>query len=258
MPQPVDLEGLRELFKDDRTHSAIGKVTQLGLSADRSQLRAQCKVLSQDREVIATVAWDSIGPDSGSLQFPVVGDLVLLLFCEGDDDHIYLIKRLSNDEDLIPAQATDGHMVHRSLPGKKLYLASDFNILLGLGGDNPEPNEPLVLGNVLTEFLIDTFVQLETLSAKVAELSAEVSTLAQEAASHTHGYIDNIGSPPVPTPSTTDPPGNSSAFDDVATAADDILMDAEEVETELAALRAEPVESGEILSDLAFTEKGGA
>jgi hypothetical protein len=257
MAQALDLEGLREIFKDQRTHGAVAKVVKLGLSSDRSILRAQCHVLSQERDVIVTVCWDACGPNAGSFQFPQVDDLVILQFLEGDDEQIYLTKRLSTNIDKIPIQATEDHMIHRALSGKNLWLASDTKILIGLGGEeDPEPDEPLVLGNVLQQLLIDTFTQVELLSAKVAELAEQVSELASATASHTHGYVDNTGSPPVPTPSTTDPT-TSGPFDDVASAVDTIKSDVEGVGTDLAELREEPIESGNILSDLAFTEKGG-
>lgn len=257
MGQPLDLEGLREIFKDGRSHGVVAKVVKLGLSQDRSILRAQCHILTQERDVIATVAWDACGPDAGSFQFPLVDDLVLLQLMEGDDEQIYLVKRLSTNIDKIPTQATQGHMIHRALSGKQIWISSDTGILIGLGGENdPIPDEPLVLGNVLTQLLVDAFTQIELLSAKVAELSEQVSTLADETASHTHGYMDadTMAGPPIP--KNTDPP-TSGPFDAVKSAADGIQSDAEGIESDLADLRAEPIESGDIVSDLAFTEKGG-
>src|SRR5690349_13948872 len=102
MGVPLDLEALRSVFADKKTNAAVGKVVKLGLASDKSVLRAQCRILSQDRDVIAKVCWDASGPDAGSFQFPQVDDLVLILFAEGDDNQGYVVKRLSTNIDKIP------------------------------------------------------------------------------------------------------------------------------------------------------------
>jgi hypothetical protein len=145
---PVDLQSLKEIFSDQSSHIVVGKVLKLELAADRSVLLSQCQVLTQDRTVIARVCWDAIGPNAGVIQFPIVGDIVLLEFAEGDHEQCYLTKRLSNKTDKIPIQAVNGDIVSRSLAGKKNYLLSDTKICLGKGGAS-DPTEPLVLGTVM-------------------------------------------------------------------------------------------------------------
>lgn len=153
MGQPLDLEALRKVFEDNKTHIAVAKVLQVELASDRSVLLAQCDILTQDRKVIAKVTWDSIGDGGGFVQFPQADDLVLLAIAEGDDEQCFVIKRLSSNVDKIPAKATGGDTVVQALAGKKLHLLSDTKILLGKGA--ADPMEPLVLGNVLLNALTD-------------------------------------------------------------------------------------------------------
>lgn len=275
MPNPVDLESLREMFSDKKMHIVVAQVKKLGLASDRSVLRAQCLILTQEREVIARVCWDACGPSSGSFQFPQVGDMVLLEFAEGSDEQIYLTKRLSNKEDVIPTQAVEGDMVHRALPGKKLYLLSDTKTLIGRGGIHLAPDEPLVLGNLLKEFL-STVLQaqstqaqelatmadaLKTLTDDLKEVTDELNTMATDLATHTH---------PTAAPGSPSPPTTAAAY--VASAikyatgssamttagnametAKTAMEDAEEVYSNQ---KSSPVDDGEILSDVACTEKG--
>lgn len=148
---PTDLEALKSIFADRRTHLAIGKVIETELASDRSCLYARCDVLTQDREVIAKVCWDACGPNAGVFQFPQADDLVLLAFAEGDNEQCFLTNRLSSRVDKIPTQASSGDLVMRALAGKNTHLLSDTKIYLGKGSVTPA--EALVLGNVLKTFL---------------------------------------------------------------------------------------------------------
>lgn len=222
MSAPADIETLRSIFADRRTHVAVGKVVKLGLASDRSVLRAQCRVLTQERDVVARVCWDACGPNSGSFQFPQVDDLVLLEFSEGDDNQVYLTKRLSNKTDKIPAQATGGHMVHRALSGKKLYLCSDEAILIGSGGAS-DPSEAMVLGDTL-KTLLDNLIDT-------------VNTALGAIASGPVG-LGNLGAP-VPTDAA------------LASALNSAVSDLEDFKSTYLT-----TEATNILSQLAFTERG--
>lgn len=156
MGKGLPLEELKEVFRDDRQHIGIGKIKKLALLSDKSALRVQVAMWpDEEREIIATMSWDAVGPDSGNFTFPVVDDLVLVAFAEGDPDQAFVIKRLTSKTDTIPPKATEGHSVMQALAGKKAYVASDDKILLGKR--NSEPTEPLVLGNVLKTFLTEFF-----------------------------------------------------------------------------------------------------
>jgi hypothetical protein len=150
MPVGNELEMLRELLSDNAIHIAIGKITGLELASDRSVLRVKVAMLPENREVVARMTWEQVGPESGIFGFPVVGDLVLLAIAEADINQIFVIKRMTSKEDKIPLQAVDGSTVIRALAGKKTHVISDEAILLGRGGET-DPDEPLVLGNVFAE-----------------------------------------------------------------------------------------------------------
>jgi hypothetical protein len=139
------------MFRDTRQHIALGKITKLGVADDRSCLRVQAKLLDpsveEDREVVAVMAWDDVGPECGVIRFPEVDDLVLLAFVDGHADECYVIKRLTSQEELIPLKALDGHTILAALAGKNVYLTSDTKIFIGMP-DN-EGTEPLVLGDIL-------------------------------------------------------------------------------------------------------------
>jgi hypothetical protein len=214
--RPLDLEGLREVFKDNRTHVALATVDKLELATDNSVLKAKCTVLGQGRVVIARVTWGAIGPNAGFIQFPVVGDVVLLAFGEGDDEQAFLIARLSNSTDKIPTNAAAGGTIMRALAGLPAWVTSDTKINLSRGVTAPTEN--LVLGQVFKTFM----------SAVLAELKAQADTLA----SHTH--IGNVGYP-------TSAPVQASAITAHGTAFN--------------AKKSSPIDDSAILSDVSFTQK---
>ena len=152
MGKAFDLEGLRSILSDQReTHIAVAKVLQMELESTRSTLFAKCKILTQDRDVVAKVAWSACSNGGGLFQFPQVNDLVLLVFAEKDAEQCFLVSRLSSYEDSIPADASNGNMVLKAFDGKKLFLQS--NTKVNIGKSAGDLTEPLVLGEVLKEFL---------------------------------------------------------------------------------------------------------
>lgn len=214
------LEELRAMLKPTESWVAVAQITQLALAADRSVWRAKCSVFPEGHEVIARMSWGQVGPDSGIFGPATVGDMVLIAFAEGTEDQAFVIGRLSSKEDKIPAQAGEGHNIMKALAGKKLYLSSDTRILLGLGTHGADPDEPLVLGNVMRD-LMSAFL-------------AECSTMAESIKDHKH-----ICSPPGYLSQT---PDNESDFGDNADNFD--------------AFKATPVDDNLMNSDLVFTEKG--
>jgi hypothetical protein len=145
-----------------------------------------------------------------------VGDIVLLAFGDGDAEQGYVISRMSNSTDTIPATAHDGSTVVRALEGLNAWLTSDTAIFLSRG--DTEPTENIPLGQVLKTLLSQTLAELKSLS----------DTLA----SHTH--IGNLGYP-------TAPPVQAAAI----TAHGTVFN----------AKKANPVDNEGILSDVSFTEK---
>ena len=189
----IDLELLKRALSDNRVHIALGKILILEVSQDRSILRVKVCVYPESREVVAMMSWEHVGPDCGIFVFPVVGDLVLVAFAEGDEEQAIVIKRLTSKEDKIPVQALDGHTVIKALGGKKAEVLSDTAVLLGRGG--ADPAQPLVLGTVF----------------KTA-YSSDLQACA------VHKHIGNLGY-------YTAPPDNAATFTALkASPVDDILM----------------------------------
>lgn len=198
-----DLESFREVFADRRVHIAIGQIKKLMLATDRSVLRVLVSILPEEREIVARMSWAVVGEESGFFQFPRPDDLVIVGMAE-DEEHSFVLLRLTTKEDKIPLRAADGHMVAKALTGKELWLTSDTKINLSKGDDAPTEN--LVLGQVFKSMMSD---------------------LIQLIADHTH--VGNLGY-------ATSPPQTATDF---------------------LAIKADPVDNGGVLSDIAFTEKGG-
>ena len=216
MGMPIDLETLREIFKDTRQHVAIGQILRLSIPEDRSVVNAFVSVWPEQREVIAKMTWEAVGPDAGIFMLPVAGDLVLLAWADGDDDTINVIKRFTSREDKIPVNALTGDIVLKANSGKRGWFTA-LKIFLTKG--DAEPTENLVLGQQLKTLL-------SYLLLKLKDQATEIST---------HHHIGNLGYP-------TSAPNQSAAFVQFAADFDDV--------------KSSPVDDELILSDVAFTEKG--
>lgn len=230
MAAGTDLEQFREIFKDQRQHIAVAKIVRLSMASDRSVLMCEVSVWPEERIIIAQMTWDAVGPESGVFFFPVVGDLVLVAFAEGDVEHAFVIKRLTSREDKIPLKAGEGDLVLKALTGKLGWISA-FKIYLTKS--HTAPTENLVLGQQLKTLLSGTLAKLQALSNKVEALSTEIST-------HTHA--GNLGYP-------TSPPNTAAAFTSLAT-------DFTGLGEDFDAFKTSPVDDEAILSDVAYTEKG--
>jgi len=207
---------LKEIFKDDRTYLILGLVKRLHLASDRSYLKVEVETIPEQRKIIATMAWENVGPESGDFEFPSPGDLCIVCNVEGDDDQAYVIRRLSSRSDKIPNTALAGDKVSRALAGKKFWLTSSTRINLSRG--DTEPTENLVLGQIFKTF--------------ASSLLTSLATFAQNTADHVH--IDSLGY-------ITQKPVTEALF--------------LERKGEYDSLRASPIDDQAILSDLSFTEK---
>jgi hypothetical protein len=152
------IEQLREMLKDNRVHLAVGQIKKLMLASDRSVLRVMVSILPEQREIVARMAWSTLGASSGMLQLPNVDDLVLVGNADGDEDACFVIAKLSNKEDKIPANAAAGDMVAKANTGTKAWLTSDTKINLSRG--DQAPTENLVLGQVFKQLMSDILHQL--------------------------------------------------------------------------------------------------
>jgi hypothetical protein len=209
-------QSIKEILRDESLHICLAQVKKLHLASDRSFLKVTVLVFPEQRNIIATMAWDAVGPDSGDIVFPAVDDMVLVAQANGDDDQAYVIKRLSSRLDKIPEIAADGSKVQRTLPGKKFWNISDTRI--NLSRALTEPTENLVLGQVF--------------KAMMSSLLASLKLNAQNDADHLH--IGNLGY-------YTFKPNIETEF----------LNRKDEYDT----LKTSPIDDEVVLSDLSFTEK---
>lgn len=210
-----DLESLKSLFQDQRSHIALGKITKLMPAKDRSVLRVMVEIWPERREIVARMTWEMVGPSSGIFGFPVKNDLVLVAFADGDDDHVFVIKRLTSKEDKIPATALTGDLVLKALAGKKAWLTATK---IYLSKADTVPTENLVLGQKLKTFITDLNTILKSLVDQISQITV----------------AGNLGYP-------TSTPNNAAAITAIKTQLDD-LMSAN-------------ITNSAILSDVSYTEK---
>jgi hypothetical protein len=223
MMRGAGLEELKEIFKDTATHLALGQIRTIAVSSDRSNVNVLVAVFPDQRESICRLSWDLIGSEGGAFLMPDAGDLVIVGFPDRDEDGGVVLKRLSNREDKIPQTALDGSLVLKSKPGKKVWVTASDKIFLSNG--DSAPSENLVLGQ-----------QLKTL---LAGILTELKELGDLLANHTHtvtGVTPGLSSLP------TQPPLQSASITSSALEFDN--------------LKSSQVESEQILSSFAFTEKG--
>lgn len=213
----LDLEGLKAIFADKRQHIAIASILKIELASDRSHLKCLVSIFPEQRQMIAKMTWESAGPNSGIFQFPAPNDIVLVAFADGDENQLFVIRRLTSKEDKIPMQAVGGDTSMISLTGKRVWITSDNKIYFSKG--TGEPTEPLVLGNVLKTLL--SFI-LQTLAA-----------LCEKVSMHTHP--GNLGYP-------TGAPNEAADFITI--------------QNQFNEKKSDPVDNSGILSNFVFTEKG--
>jgi hypothetical protein len=258
----TDLELFKSILQDDTVHITLGKVERVTVAKDDTSVALECLDVLHGTKVVCTQSWEAVGHRTGSGDLPDVGDILLIVYAGGDLDHAFAIRRLASSEEPLPQQIKDGHYVLKSKVGKKLYLGSDTKVEIGNAESGQECTEPLLLGAVMKSLLSDFMTQVATLSQDVKDLSGvvndlagEVNTLATDVSTHQH---------PTAAPGPPSPPITAAAF--VATAAQatqtgndatSVGSDADGVKTEINNLKASPVEDDTILSDIAFTEKGG-
>lgn len=140
-----DLEALRALLSDGKLWVGMGEITALELGDNRSVLRAKVNMWPErDRDIICRMTWPGSGPNAGFIQFPQVGNIVVVAYPDSDEDHAVIVSRFTSRSASLPTQALDGDSVMAALAGKKSHILSDTEILLGRG--SADPSENLVLG----------------------------------------------------------------------------------------------------------------
>jgi hypothetical protein len=171
------IEDLKDIISDNKVHISVAIIKKLHLAKDKSFLKVSCDIFPENREIVARMTWESVGPESGIFSFPQINDMVLVAIAEGDEDQAFIIKRLTSKVDKIPVTAVDGSTVIKALEGKKVWITSNNKIFISK--EDSDPTENLVLGQ---------------------EFKTAYSDHLDNDAKHTH--IGNLGyatSPPMPT-----------------------------------------------------------
>jgi len=210
------IEDIKKILKDDSVHICVGKVLKLYVAEDRSYLKILASIFPEERQIVATMSWEAVGPEAGEFTFPVQEDMVLIAQVEGDDDQAYVIKRLTSRADKIPQAALNGDTVKKTIAGKKYWNISDTRINLSRG--DVEPTENVVLGQIFKKFCED-LIEIH-------------KNHAQNDSEHLHM-------------------GNLGYLVGESTKKDDLLNRKTEYDT----LKQSPISDSKILSDLSFTEK---
>ena len=221
---------IANLLKDPQNSLSVGQVVELDFAEDRSVLRALVSLWPDNQQIVARVTWDSVGPDAGFFQFPQPEDLVLVGLPEKDEDSAVILRRFSSKIDTIPATAQDGSTVLRSLADKKLWLTSPLRINLSRG--DSQPTENLVIGQKFKTTYISHLTKLTTLVEKL---------ITQRETDSIHNHIGIFGVP------VNEPIQKSTMLAEKA--------ELETIKSEIETLKADDVESEDILSDVSFTEK---
>lgn len=162
----VGIELLKQIFSNDEVHIAIGKISTVTVSADRSAVRCLVAIWPDQLEVIATMTWEKVSDGGGDYQIPEPEDMVLVAFAYGKRDYAYILKSLSSKDDRVPANAASGDRIVKARVDKTLWLTSDTRI--NLSKTDTAPTEPLVLGNVLKTLLGNILLELKTLSTALS------------------------------------------------------------------------------------------
>lgn len=162
-----ELEQLREYFQDTKIHFAVGKVEELDPAVDFHSLRLKVQLFPDEISIVAKATFPNVGPDSGFISFPEVGDLCIVAFADGDEQQAFVIGYLPSLEDTIPLRAWLGDAVLQSRSGKELNLSSDSQVNIGRGNPLIKEDEPLVLGNVLKDALTDMYDKFDQVLDKL-------------------------------------------------------------------------------------------
>jgi hypothetical protein len=119
LAKPPNLEELRAVFDDQRQHIGLGQIKKLAVLSDKSAVRVQVSMFPELREIVATMTWEVVGAGSGDYELPLVDDLVIVCFVDGDVDQAYVLKRLSSKVDILARYGSPGPSHDQGAHGKE-------------------------------------------------------------------------------------------------------------------------------------------
>ena len=218
MARPI-LQELQSMIRDNKVYFALATVKELLVGENRSVLKCVCRTITEgnDRDILARMTWENVGPDAGDFAFPVVGDLVMICFLEGEPDLAFIIRRLTSNEDTIPENALTGDRVIKSLAEKNIWITAQKELYLTK--TDKKSTENLVLGQEFKKFASD--------------LLGEIKNLIGLVEGHVHPGV-------LPGNGVTAPP-TAGTFTASKTA--------------IEALKTSPIDDEEVLSSYAFVSK---
>ena len=222
-------EDFKSFLVDRRDHIVLGKVVRVTPARDKSALYVLVSAWPDEREILATMTWPSVGMERGDIDFPNQDDMVLIAFADGDDDQAFIIKTINSAQDKLPDLAMDGDKVSISKKGKKYYIGSDELVSISRGEN--EATERLVLGEVFKSLYSNHLSQM-------ASLLDQISSLLTAFESHTH-QVTAVGSPTEATMESV-----SSVNSQVNT-----------IKSTIEGIKNNMIDNGKFLSDLVKVEK---
>ena len=153
----MDLETLKAIFGDKRTHIAVGRILKVEIAANLSVCRALVLVLPDEIEIVAQVAFPHAHKGGGYFALPDPDDFVIVAYSSPDD--AYIFGYIANSDDPVPQKAKDGDVILTSRQEKDLYLGGKKGHLTDF--DLSVATEPVVLGNVLATGLGALLTKIE-------------------------------------------------------------------------------------------------
>ena len=164
------IEELKRMLDTGKNFVSTGSIIGLFINEDNSDLIAQVSIFDdgEDRVIEARVTWQACSMGSGIFQIPTLGDGVVVVYPDAEDAEALIIARMTNEEDKIPEDASDGHLVVKSLKSRDLNLWGGGNIKLGKIGQT-DALEEAVLGKKLIVYILELLEQLESLADNLSK-----------------------------------------------------------------------------------------
>lgn len=197
------LQLLRELMRERSPLLSMARITEiLPQTEGREVLECEIEMISDGAVLNVTLAWPGTGVDRGIFFPPKVDDWVIVAFVDKQVNFGYIIARLSNTVDKVPAEVFDGHAVLRSNEGKNL-IAKGTKILLGQAEDAPAEN--FVLGQVFKTYasslleILSDLLEIMAMETHISSAPGGISSPPQQAAQYQalKVKIDNLKQTPI-------------------------------------------------------------
>lgn len=149
---------------------ALGEVKSVG-SMSTKGVAVELRILPDNYDVIALAVWPK-----GLVIVPAVGELMLAVFPDTQTETALAFGFVAGESRELHQRSENGGFCVGGIAGKKTNVSSNTRVNVGRGGDSEE-DEPLVLGNVASEYLAAISQQLTTLNTHLSTLTASVTAI---------------------------------------------------------------------------------